>query len=190
MKLIVGLGNPGRRYASSRHNVGFNSVDFIARKHDIALDQRKSRSRVGIGYIKGIRVLLAKPRTFMNLSGEAVIALMHYYRVDIKDIIVIYDDLDIPLGKIRIREKGSAGGHNGMKSIITYLRGEDFCRIRVGIAPINDEVDPGKTKVPGYVLGEFSTSEKVAIKEIYPEVAAAVECIVTEGIITAMNRYN
>ena len=189
MKLIVGLGNPGRRYSRSRHNVGFNCIDYIARKHDIPLDRRKSRSRIGLGLIEGEKVLLAKPRTFMNLSGEAIVALKKFYNTELKDIVIIYDDLDIPIGKIRIREKGSAGGHNGIKSIVAYLGGQEFPRIRVGIAPLELE-EPRKTKTPKYVLGDFMSEEKSTIKEVYPTVAAAVECLITEGITAAMNKYN
>ena len=189
MKLIVGLGNPGRRYAANRHNIGFTCVDFLAKKHAISLSQRKFRSLIGAGEVEGIKVLLAKPRTFMNLSGQAVSALMHYYRIDVPDIVVVYDDLDIPLGRMRIRERGSAGGHNGMKSLIAHLGNQDFARIRVGIAPLEGE-DQQRTNVPAYVLGEFNSEEKGVIKKVVPEVASAVECLLTEGIATAMNRYN
>ncbi len=189
MKLVVGLGNPGRRYAKSRHNVGFNCIDYIARKHDISLDRRKSRSRIGLGVVEDEKVLLAKPRTFMNLSGEAVVALKNFYHIPLKNIVVIYDDLDIPLGKIRIRERGSAGGHNGMKSISAHLGGQEFPRIRVGIAPLDIE-EPRSTKTPKYVLGDFISEEKNTIKDVYPLVASAIECLITEGITAAMNKYN
>ena len=130
-KLIVGLGNPGKLYVNNRHNVGFRCIDFFARKEGILLNQRRSRSRLGVGEVAGTRVILAKPRTFMNLSGQAVAPLLRYYQIQLQGLIVIYDDLDLPLGKIRIREHGGAGGHNGIKSIIGHLGRQDFARIRV-----------------------------------------------------------
>src|SRR4030042_810603 len=133
MKLIVGLGNPGRDYVNNRHNVGFKCVDLFAREHGVSLTQRGARSKLGTGEVANISIVVAKPQTFMNLSGEAVAALMRRYRLSSQDILVIYDDLDLPLGKIRIREKGSAGGHRGMQSIIDSLTSQEFPRIREGL---------------------------------------------------------
>ena len=192
MKLIVGLGNPGRDYVNNRHNVGFKCIDLFARQHAISLTQRGARSKLGSGEVAGTRMVLAKPLTFMNLSGEVVSALMRRYRLSSKDILVIYDDLDLPLGKIRIREKGSSGGHNGLKSIISHLGTQDFPRIRVGIAPsegsdsaVAPEVDAVK-----HVLSDFTDEEKTVMREVYRKVAAAIEGIFTEGIEAAMNKYN
>ncbi len=192
MKLIVGLGNPGRHYVNNRHNVGFQCVDYIARRQGIALSSRRAQSRLGIGEIGGTQVVLAKPATFMNLSGEAVTALMGRYRLTAAKLLVIYDDLDLPLGQVRIRARGSSGGHNGMKSIIAHLGSQDFPRLRVGIAPPESGTDVGGKAVDAvdYVLSDFTAEEKAVIRDTYPKVADAVECLTTEGIAEAMNRYN
>jgi PTH1 family peptidyl-tRNA hydrolase len=195
MKLIVGLGNPGRHYVNNRHNVGFQCVDYIARRHGIALSSRRARSRLGTGEIGGTQVVLAKPATFMNLSGEAVAALMGRYRLTAAKLLVIYDDLDLPLGQVRIRARGSSGGHNGMKSIIAHLGSQDFARLRVGIAPPESGTDVGgkaadTANAVDYVLGDFTAEEKAVVREVYPEVADAVECMITQSITAAMNRYN
>jgi PTH1 family peptidyl-tRNA hydrolase len=192
MKLIVGLGNPGRDYVNNRHNVGFKCVDLFAREHGISLTQRGARSKLGTGEVADTRIVLAKPQTFMNLSGEAVSALMRRYRLSSKDTLVIYDDLDIPLGKIRIREKGSSGGHNGLKSIISHLGTQDFPRIRVGIAPSegSDIAAAPEVDAVEHVLSDFTDEEKTVMREVYLKVAAAIECILTEGIAAAMNKYN
>ena len=192
MRLIVGLGNPGRDYVNNRHNVGFKCVDLFARGHAISLTQRGARSKLGTGEVAGTRIVLAKPQTFMNLSGEAVSALMRRYRLSSKDTLVIYDDLDLPLGKMRIREKGSSGGHNGLKSIISHLGAQDFPRIRVGIAPTKDSDSAAAPEVDAveHVLSDFTEEEKTVMREVYLKVAAAIECILTEGIAAAMNKYN
>jgi peptidyl-tRNA hydrolase, PTH1 family len=192
MKLIIGLGNPGRDYVNNRHNAGFKCVDLFAREHGISLTQRGARSKLGTGEVAGTKVVLAKPQTFMNLSGEAVSALVRRYRLSSQDILVIYDDLDLPLGKIRIREKGSSGGHNGLKSIISHLGTQDFPRIRVGIGPAEDSDSAATPEVDAieHVLSDFTDAEKTVMREVYPRVAAAIECILTEGITAAMNKYN
>jgi PTH1 family peptidyl-tRNA hydrolase len=190
MRLIVGLGNPGRRYTNSRHNVGFKCVDLFAREHGISLTQRGAHSKLGTGEVANTRIVVAKPQTFMNLSGEAVSALMRRYRLSPKDILVIYDDLDLPLGKLRIREKGSSGGHNGLKSIISRLGTQDFPRIRIGIAPGEDDDTMTKVDAIEHVLSDFTEEEKTVMREVYPRVAAAVECMLTEGLTAAMNKYN
>lgn len=196
MKLIIGLGNPGRIYTNNRHNVGFQCIDYYARLHDIRIDQRRNRSYLGTGTIDGEKVILAKPRTFVNLSGEAVRSLVDRHRVPLSDVIIIYDDLDLPLGSIRIRLQGGAGGHNGMKSIISHLGSKEFPRIRVGIAPSteNEATDPASynqnTKTPSYVLSDFTSREKPVIKEACSMVAKVISCIITEGIAKAMNQYN
>jgi PTH1 family peptidyl-tRNA hydrolase len=192
MKLIVGLGNPGRYYVNNRHNVGFKCIDLFAREHAISLTQRRARSKLGTGEIADTRIVLAKPQTFMNLSGEAVSALMRRYHLSSKDTLVIYDDLDLPLGKIRIREKGSSGGHNGLKSIISHLGTQDFPRIRVGIAHSegSDSATAPEVDAVEHVLSDFTDEEKTVMREVYLKVAAAIECILTEGIAAAMNKYN
>ncbi|OGN99974.1 MAG: aminoacyl-tRNA hydrolase, partial [Chloroflexi bacterium RBG_13_52_14] len=184
MKLIVGLGNPGRDYVNNRHNAGFKCVDLFAREHGISLTQRGARSKLGTGEVANVRIVLAKPQTFMNLSGEAVSALVRRYKLSPEDILVIHDDLDLPLGKIRIREKGSSGGHKGVKSIIERVGSQDFLRIRIGIAPIEEEVDAVE-----HVLSDFTPEEKAVMKEVYPRVAAAIHFLLTEGIAAAMNKY-
>ncbi len=192
MKLIVGLGNPGRDYVNNRHNVGFKCLDAFAREHGIAIKQHEARSRTGTGEVDGVKVILAKPQTFMNNSGIAVAALMRQYKLSTEDIIVIYDDLDLPLGKIRIRAKGSSGGHKGMQSIIDHIGRQDFARIRVGIAPAQSEEDSSAPEVDAveHVLSDFTPEEKAVMKEVYPAVAAAIHCLLTEGIAAAMNKYN
>ncbi len=188
-KLIVGLGNPGRRYANSRHNVGFHCIDFLSRKYAISVDRRRFRSKIGSGHIHGTEVLLAKPRTFMNLSGEAVVRLARYFRVPPADLVVIYDDVDLPFGKLRIRERGSAGGHNGMKSIIGHLGTQEFPRIRIGIAPL-DEHQQSDLRTPQFVLSDLSNEERNTLTRVMQDVAGAIESLLTEGIAVAMNRYN
>ncbi len=192
MKLIVGLGNPGRNYVNNRHNAGFKCVDLFAREHGISLTQRRALSKLGTGEVANTRIVVAKPQTFMNLSGEAVSALVRRYKVSSKDILVIYDDLDLPLGKIRIREKGSSGGHNGLKSVISHLGTQDFHRIRVGIAPAegSDSISTSKVDAIEHVLSDFTEEEKTVMREVYVKVAAAIECVLIEGIAAAMNKYN
>jgi PTH1 family peptidyl-tRNA hydrolase len=192
MKLIVGLGNPGRHYVNNRHNVGFKCVDLFAREHGISLNQRRARSKLGTGEVANTRIVVAKPQTFMNLSGEAVSALVRRYKLSSQDILVIYDDLDLPLGKIRIREKGSSGGHNGLKSIISHLGTQDFPRIRVGIAPAegSDSGTAPEVDAIEHVLSDFTDEEKTAMREVYLRVAAAIECVLSEGLAAAMNKYN
>ena len=187
MKLIVGLGNPGRVYVNNRHNVGFQCLDFLARRHGISLARRRARAQIGSGEIAAVNVILAKPRTFMNLSGEAVAQLLKRFSIPLSDLIVVYDDLDLPLGKIRIREWGGSGGHRGMESIIAHLGSKDFPRIRVGINPGQDTEE---LKTPDYVLSDFTSEEKVIIEEVYIKVADAIYCILAEGIATAMNKFN
>jgi PTH1 family peptidyl-tRNA hydrolase len=192
VKLIVGLGNPGKRYVNNRHNVGFRCLDHYARRQGITFSNRRAKSRIGTGEVEGAKVVLAKPRTFMNLSGDAVAALVRHHRLDRHDLVVIYDDLDIPLGKIRIRERGSSGGHKGMKSIISKLGSQDFPRIRVGIASLDNGTETQSREIDAIecVLSDFTAKEKPIIKKVYSEVADAVHCIITEGVTAAMNKFN
>ncbi len=192
VKLIAGLGNPGRAYADSRHNVGFRCINKFARNNGIEFSNRRSKARIGFGEVSGEGVILAKPQAYMNLSGESVAPLARYYKVELPDILIVYDDVDLPLGRIRIREKGGPAGHNGMKSIIRHLGSNEFPRIRVGIGPLeNGSVDfYEETRTPDFVLGRFTPEEKTVVEEVIPRVAEAIYCILTEGISDAMNKYN
>lgn len=186
MWVIVGLGNPGEEYAKTRHNVGFQSVNELARRHGLAFDDKRAKSRIAAGQIAGQRVALAKPFTYMNLIGQAVVGLCQWYKVDpARELLVIYDDLDLPFGVLRLRERGSAGTHNGMKSVIGQLGMQAFLRVRVGIG----QGPPGRDAA-SYVLGRFTRDEEVALPELYGRVADAVELILREGFTAAMNRYN
>jgi len=193
MNLIVGLGNPGKTYAHNRHNIGFRCLNHLAKLHSIQVKSHQCQSQVGTGRIAGAEVLLAKPKTFVNLSGKAVASLMRKYKIPVTDLIVIYDDLDLPLGKLRLRTGGSAGGHKGIKSIISALGSKDFCRIKVGIGrPTDEDGNPlsNEDVIVGYVLSDFTPQEDRAIKPTIATVAEAVYCILTEGIIAAMNKFN
>lgn len=196
MKIIVGLGNPGRGYGNNRHNVGFKCIDRLAQLAEIRLSQRRAKSQMGTGIINGQQVVLAKPKTYMNLSGQAVQSLFAKFRPKLSDLIVIYDDLDLALGTIRIRERGSAGGHNGMKSIINLMGSQEFARVRIGIAPVTKDEEGNtvtvqqNTKTPHYVLSNFTAKERDVIKEAFNKVAEAVKCILADGIKAAMNNYN
>jgi len=196
MHLIIGLGNPGTKYTNTRHNIGFDIVDFLAAadtapKKSGLFSRNKSnfkskhRALILEHKIGGKRVILAKPQTFMNLSGESVAALAKFYKIENKNIIVIYDDIDLPLGKLRLRPGGGAGGHNGIKSIIAHI-GEDFSRVRIGIgAEKHAEFDTAD-----FVLSKFSKSELDILAPIAKTTAEAVEEIVTSGINSAMNKFN
>lgn len=195
MKLIVGLGNPGRAYTHSRHNVGFQCLDHFAKAHHLTFGRRQCNCKIATGNIAGHQVMLAKPLAFMNRSGAAVGPLVHYLRLPLEDLLVIYDDLDLPLGKIRIRERGSAGGHNGMKSILAALGGnQGFPRIRVGVGrPLEGEEVANKKAVGDmahYVLSNFTRAEMATMREVWAKGAEAIFCILTEGIAAAMNKYN
>jgi PTH1 family peptidyl-tRNA hydrolase len=182
--LIVGLGNPGPEYSGSRHNVGFQCVRWLARKHGLSFDGSRAHARIAQGTILGKPVVLARPQTFMNLSGQAVKGLLQWLRLTTSDIVVIHDDLDLPLGRLRLRPGGSAGGHRGIRSIIDSLGSQDFARLRVGIGRPegNDAVD--------YVLGDFNAAERQVMAESYARAAEAVDCILSQGLEAAMNRFN
>ncbi|MDQ7843896.1 MAG: aminoacyl-tRNA hydrolase [Armatimonadota bacterium] len=185
MKLIIGLGNPGRRYRGTRHNVGWEVVSRLGRRLGVAAWQEEGFSEVRRGSIGGTRVLLARPQTYVNVSGAAVLELCRRHRVDVQDIIVVADDLDLPLGRIRLRPGGSAGGHNGLKSIIEALGTTNFPRLRVGIGRPPEGVDPAD-----YVLARFRPEEQPVVDEVLERAAQALEVAVTEGIPAAMNRFN
>jgi PTH1 family peptidyl-tRNA hydrolase len=184
MKLIVGLGNPGKAYANNRHNVGFRCLDYLAKAHHIPLAMRKGKAKVGVGEVAEKKVVLAKPRTFMNASGQAVSLLVRHFSLPLEDLLVIHDDLDLPLGKLRIRPHGGSAGHKGVDSIISSLGSQDFPRIRIGIGRPNDGDEVA------YVLSDFTAAERGAVEEVVVRVADAIYCILTEGIEAAMNRYN
>lgn len=184
MIVIAGLGNPGKKYENTRHNMGFLTIDRIAEKNDIKVNKIKHRALVGDGFISGHKVLLVKPQTYMNLSGESLREVMNYYNVDIEDLIVIYDDFDIETGSLRIRKKGSAGSHNGMKSVIYQLRDDGFPRVRVGIGK------SGSLDWKDFVLGKVGGAESDAVSQAISNAADAVECMISEGIDIAMNKYN
>jgi len=191
MKLIVGLGNPGKTYAHNRHNAGFQCLSYFARSHSIRFERRQCRARVGIGEVRGEKLLLAKPGTFVNLSGNSVAGLVHKHNIPLSDLLVIYDDLDLPLGKIRLRQSGSSGGHKGMNSIISTLGSEDFPRIRVGIGrPQAEEQSLNEDTIINYVLSDFSPQEEAIIKPVIVKVAEAIDCFLTQGIEAAMSKFN
>jgi PTH1 family peptidyl-tRNA hydrolase len=188
IKLLVGLGNPGARYARSRHNIGFMILERLARAHALKFTRQRFQAEIAEGSIKNARVLLARPQTFMNLSGHAVVKLVRFYRVALTDLLVVYDDLDLPLGKLRLRSRGSAGGHHGMESIIAQLGTTDFPRLRVGIGRPNADTTADATV--DYVLGAFSETELVALEETFARAIHAIEVWLDEGIDVAMRRFN
>lgn len=185
MKIIVGLGNPTREYEGTRHNVGFSVIYAISDKYNIKVDTKKHKALIGKGIIEGEKVILAMPQTYMNLSGESVRELLDYYKCDNEDVIVIYDDISLDVGKLRIRAKGSAGGHNGIKSIISHLGTQEFPRIKVGVGE-----KPARMDLADYVLGRFSKEEQPLIRESADKASDAVALMLREDISAAMNKFN
>lgn len=185
MYIIVGLGNPEAKYDKTRHNIGFDTVDYIADKYNIALDFAKHKAMCGKGFIEGEKVILAKPLTYMNLSGESVRQLVDYYKIEEDELIVIYDDIDLDVGHIRLRRKGSAGGHNGIKNIIAHLGTEEFNRIKIGVG-----AKPKGWDLVDHVLGRFSDEERVEVEKSIAKAADACTTIITKDITYAMNEYN
>lgn len=185
MKLIVGLGNPTKEYDGTRHNIGFMAIDTLAREYNIAVDTLKHKALIGKGMIEGQKVILAKPVTYMNLSGEAVRAIADYYKILPEDIVIIFDDTTLDVGRIRIRKKGSAGGHNGIKNIIAHLGTTEFPRIKIGIGAKR----PGQD-LADYVLARFPKEEKEALRQVLEDVKKAVALMVWDDIEEAMNQYN
>jgi len=193
VKLIVGLGNPGFLYARNRHNVGFMCVSHLARAEGIRFDRKQGYARTGIGNIGGQRVVLARPQTFMNSSGDSVHRLVQGLKVIPADLIVIHDELDLPLGKIRLRLGGSSGGHKGIDSVIARLGSRDFYRVRVGIGRPETAGGPAPDReeaVIGYVLSDFTPEERKIVEKVMPEVNGAIVALITEGLAAAMNKYN
>jgi PTH1 family peptidyl-tRNA hydrolase len=185
MYVIVGLGNPGKKYDNTKHNIGFITVDLLAERHDIAISKLKHKALTGEGRIGGQKVMLVKPQTFMNASGESVRPLTEYFDVAPERLLLIYDDVDIPVGALRIRGEGSAGTHNGMRSVIYHLRHDAFPRVRIGIG-----ADRGEIPLYDWVLSGFSREHLDPIRSAVIRAADAVETFVTDGLETAMNRYN
>lgn len=194
MKLIVGLGNPGFLYARNRHNVGFMCVRHLARKLKTRFDRKQGHARTGIGNIGRRRAVLARPQTYMNASGESVSVLMKKLNVRPNDLIVIYDDIDLPPGRIRLRLGGGSGGHKGIDSIISRIGTRDFYRVRVGIGrpDTSDKTSPEEKEeaVVAYVLSDFTREEKIIIDNVITVVSEAIACLLTEGLTVAMNRFN
>mgnify|MGYP002853353539 FL=1 len=185
MKIIIGLGNPKNEYAGTRHNVGFSVIYNISDHYDIRVDTKKHKALIGKGIIEGEKVILAMPQTYMNLSGESVRELVDYYKCDVSDIIVIYDDISLDVGRIRIRKKGSAGGHNGIKNIIAQLGTDVFTRIKVGVGE-----KPPKMDLADYVLGRFTKEEQPVIRQAADTAREAAADIIKEDADYAMNKYN
>ena len=184
MYVIVGLGNPGRKYENTKHNMGFLTVDAFAEKHGIKVNRIKHKGLVGEGFISGKKVLLVKPQTYMNLSGQCVREIVAYYGIEPEELMVIYDDVDIPMGAIRIRKKGSAGTHNGMRSIIYDLQFDNFPRLRMGIGKEN------RAEMVDFVLSGFAADEKDKIKAAIDNSVAALDAWLDKGIDIAMGEYN
>lgn len=185
MKLIAGLGNPGSEYASTKHNVGFMLVDALAKQWNAENWRTKQDALVAETQVGGEKVLLVKPLTYMNESGRAVGPLLAWYKIAPEDLVVLYDDMDIPVGTVRLRKKGSAGGHNGMKSILYHVQAENFSRVRIGIGR-----PPQGWNVIRHVLSPFSPEDRPRIEAAIEALVPAVACIVTDGVDLAMNRFN
>lgn len=186
MYIIVGLGNPGRQYEGTRHNIGFQVIDEIAAKHHIGVAEKKHKALVGKGMIQGEKVILVKPQTFMNLSGESVRSVIDYYKIDeTAELILILDDVSLQSGQLRIRKKGSAGGHNGLKNVILHLNHDEFMRIRIGIGE-----KPSGYDLADYVLGHFAKEEEESVLRSIKDASEAVEVLLTDGMDKAMNRFN
>jgi len=186
MFVIVGLGNPGKKYENTRHNAGFLALDALADKYGISISEKKHKALCGTGVIEGNKVLLVKPQTYMNLSGESVRAVMDFYKIDPEEeMLVIFDDISLAPGNLRIRKKGSAGGHNGIKSIIAHTGTQNFMRIKVGVGE-----KPSGWDLADYVLGHFSEDDNAKLKEIMPDVLQATALMVQGDVDKAMNDFN
>jgi PTH1 family peptidyl-tRNA hydrolase len=183
--LIAGLGNPGDLYRDTRHNVGFRAVDRISAEYDIKVRKLKCKSLYGEGLINGVPVMLAKPQTYMNRSGESIREIVEWFKIPLSNIIIVYDDVDIPLGRIRVRPRGSSGTHNGMKSIIYCLESDEFSRVRIGIGRPSE----GKNLV-SHVLGTFRDDERIIINKVIDVAAQAAVSVAVEGVEAAMAKYN
>jgi PTH1 family peptidyl-tRNA hydrolase len=185
MKLVVGLGNPGRRYAGTRHNVGFEIVDALAAKHRVEWQAAPRGIEALTGKWRAAQVVVAKPLTFMNASGPAIVAMLQFFKIDVADLLVVVDDINLELGRLRARAAGSAGGHNGLKSVIDALGSTDFARIRVGVGRGDARRD-----LADHVLAKFEAAEREVVAEAIGRTAEAAELFVTDGIAPVMNRFN
>ena len=183
MILIVGLGNPGKQYEQTRHNIGFDVIDYMANKYNIDVNREKFKGICGEGFIENKKVILLKPLTYMNLSGESIRELANFYKLEDDEIIVVYDDISLDIGRLRIREKGSAGGHNGIKSIIQNLGGDKFPRVKVGVGQPKDNL-------VNHVLGKFSQEDREHIEKVIPVVSDAIVEIVKNDAKESMNKFN
>ena len=186
MYVIVGLGNPKKEYENTRHNIGFDVIDKLAEQEKISVLEKKHKAIIGKGYVAGQKCILVKPQTFMNLSGESVREVIDYYKVDeTEELIVISDDISLDVGQLRIRKKGSAGGHNGLKNIIAHLGHDQFMRVKMGVGE-----KPKGYDLADYVLGHFSKEERVVMDKAAERAADAIRMMITEDADTAMNEYN
>jgi len=193
MKLVIGLGNPGRIYAHNRHNIGFMCLNQFAKTQNIRFDKKQSQARTGAGEASGTKLVVARPQTGMNLSGQSVSRLVRKFKISLDDLTVIHDDLDLPLGKIRISQGSSSGGHKGIDSVIANLGSTDFLRIRVGIgrpAAVEGSAKDKEAEIIDYVLNDFTPEEKEIITQVIPKVSDAILCLISEGLTAAMNKYN
>lgn len=186
MYIITGLGNPEKKYWDTRHNIGFDVIDAIAEKNDIVLGEKKHKAVIGKGIVAGQKAVLVKPLTYMNLSGESVSSVIDFYKADEKSgLIVICDDVNLDMGQIRIRKRGSDGGHNGLKNIILHLGHDEFIRVRMGVGE-----KPPRMDLADYVLGHFSAEEREIMDESARTAALAIETVIAEGADAAMNKFN
>lgn len=183
----MGLGNPGPQYARNRHNAGFQCLNYLAKEHRLAFSEKGGHARLALGRMGGQEVVLAKPQTYMNLSGRSLAALKSRYRLSLGDILVVHDDVDLPLGRLRLRARGGAGGHRGLESIIQALASQDFARLRIGVGRPQAAGEEG---LRDYVLSDFTPEEVAVLREVFPRAAEAVLCALEEGLEAAMNRYN
>ena len=184
MKLIVGLGNPGLKYESTRHNAGFMALDYYADKKGFEIKKLFKKALIGEQIINGEKVIFVKPQTFMNLSGDSVLSLADYYGIDNEDIFVVFDDISLPMGKIRIRPKGSAGGHNGIKDLILKLGGDDFPRLKIGVSANGDKA------LVDYVLGNFSKEDLKILDKVFKTTNEVIDEFIKNGVETCMNSFN
>lgn len=185
MYIVAGLGNPGKQYFATRHNIGFSAIDYISQKHNIDVSKIKFKGLCGEGFIGSEKVLLLKPQTFMNLSGESVREAATFYKVPPENIIILHDDISLPVGVLRIRTKGSAGGHNGLKSIIAHLNSQQFGRMKIGVGAPDPEKD-----LADYVLGRISKEEEKILFDVLGRVCDATQEYIKSGAQSAMNKYN
>lgn len=185
MKCIVGLGNPGRKYKDTRHNIGFMVIEELLHRHQLKLDKKKFNGQYSMEHLQGEKVILLQPQTYMNLSGESIRPLMEYYNIDIEDVLVIYDDLDLPTGKVRLRQKGGHGGHNGIRSTIEQLGTKEFKRLRLGVGRPNTPI-----AVVDYVLASFAKDEQDDVVSSIKKAADACESWLENPFIEVMNEYN